>query len=59
MKAIVCDCCGKTILLENPYCYPSGTYQLHGEKEDLCIDLCEECAAKLTKAIREQEVTDL
>ena len=53
MKAIVCDCCGNVTLLEHPFHHPGDTYQLSGGKnEDLWLDLCEECAKNLTKAIR-------
>ena len=57
MKAIVCDKCGKVILLEeNRYEYStnSGVYHLiGGAKIGRELDLCESCAEELMAAVRE------
>lgn len=56
MRAIVCDCCGKVMLLEDNHYSPEGIHHLTGcilGRSDL--DLCTECAEKLIKATRGQE----
>jgi hypothetical protein len=55
MRAIVCDCFGKTELLEEGPCDTMTSYRLIGPKEALCIDLCEECAENIVKATRKEE----
>lgn len=55
MKAIVCDKCGKVVLLEDefPYRYPSGIYRLvHDGGEAKELDLCETCTNELVDALR-------
>ena len=54
MKAIVCDCCGKTELIpDDNHCFPyENTYRLFGPDRDLTLDLCKECAEKLVQATR-------
>lgn len=56
MRAIVCDCCGKVVLLEDgPFC-PEGINHLSGK---ICgqdgLDLSNECAEKLIKATKGTE----
>ena len=58
MRAIVCDCCGKTELLGEGPIDIMRSYRLLGPKEELCIDLCEECAENIVKATR-KETTDV
>lgn len=58
MKAIVCDKCGKVILLEDdrPYCYPSGIYRLVNERGGAKeLDLCEDCAGELVEVLRRMD----
>lgn len=58
MKAIVCDKCGKVVLLEDngPYMYPSGVYRLvNDERKEKTLDLCEDCAGELVEAVRGME----
>lgn len=54
MKAIVCDKCGKVILLpdEPSALFPRGTARLImvGSQEEL--DVCQECADELFAAVR-------
>ena len=56
MKAMVCDCCGKTVLIsDEPYMYsPEGMHTLRGDslprKE---LDLCEACVDRLISAVKE------
>lgn len=56
MRAMVCDCCGKTVLIaDEPYMYaPQGIHTLRGDslprKE---LDLCEECVGRLMAAVKE------
>lgn len=60
MRAIVCDCCGKTVLLsdEHPYAEPIGMNRLTGDiLGRSCLDLCDKCAEKLIAAVRETEST--
>ncbi len=52
MKAIVCDCCGKVMLLEGGFRLPATVYTLSKRGRESDLDLCEECAENLTKAIR-------
>lgn len=55
MKAIVCDKCGKVMLLEDerPYLVsPAGVYRLIGERDCHSLDLCEDCACELIEAVR-------
>ena len=52
MKAIVCDCCGKVTLLDSPFHWPESVYTLSKGSSEADLDLCEDCADNLTKAIR-------
>jgi hypothetical protein len=52
MKAIVCDCCGKVMLLESQFRWPETVYTLSKGGSESDLDLCKECAENLTKAIR-------
>ena len=55
MKAIVCDKCGKVVLLEDekPYmCNPIGVYTLYKGGSDEVIELCEECGNDLISEVR-------
>ena len=54
MRAIVCDKCGKTVLMGDEYrMYPDGMNRLSlvSKKEE--IDLCDECTEELMEAVRE------
>ena len=58
MRAIVCDCCGKVVLLaeDEGYREPENMHRLSGRiigRSEL--DLCTECAEKLIQATRGQE----
>ena len=58
MKAIVCDMCGRVILLEDdkPYICPSGVYRLVSDKGYASeVDLCENCAGNLVKVLRRMD----
>ena len=58
MKAIVCDKCGKVILLEDgryEYGTGSGAFHLIGGKfADSLLDLCEDCVEELMTAVRKE-----
>lgn len=61
MRAIVCDKCGKTMLLEDntPYSYsPVGAYRLVNDKDNVTLDLCEGCANELLEAVRKMKGGD-
>lgn len=56
MRAIVCDKCGKTILLEEGALFTRGRETLytlirHGA-DATELDLCEDCAKELLEAVR-------
>lgn len=53
MRAIVCDRCGKVMLLPDDRLWTDEGYTLRGMKKELNLDLCEECAEELVKATRE------
>lgn len=55
MKAIVCDCCGKCVLLsfETPWVEPKGFHKVYDADSREAMELCDECFEKLTKAVRE------
>ena len=58
MKAVVCDCCGKVILIPdrtNTYTN-TGVHRLISDGEERQLDLCENCADKLTEAVRNVQV---
>lgn len=55
MRAIVCDRCGKVMLLPDGICWPGESYILTGPKKELNLDLCEKCAEDLVKATRKEE----
>ena len=55
MKAIVCDKCGKVMLLADDalYCRPTGAYRLVKDTGDYSVvDLCEDCANEIVDAVR-------
>jgi hypothetical protein len=59
MKAIVCDACGKVILLSEAQTYHenNGVHRLIGDILDRGeVDLCDDCAGKLLEAVRNQTV---
>lgn len=60
MKAIVCDKCGKVILIpdEIVYEYATGINRLSMMTKRLEIDLCDECADELVAAVREGKLND-
>lgn len=51
MFAVICDCCGKTMLLANMD-DKKHRYTLIDEKKATYLDLCEECAERLVQAAR-------
>ena len=55
MRAILCDKCGKTMLMEDrPFSMlPRGFHRLINDKDDTSLDLCEDCANELLAAVRE------
>lgn len=55
MKAIVCDCCGKVILLPDETCTygETGIHRLISNTlSHSQLDLCDLCADNLMKAVR-------
>lgn len=55
MNAIVCDCCGKVVLLEDekPCLKPKGISRLQSDiLPDGVLDMCDECVEKLLKKVR-------
>lgn len=62
MNAIVCDCCGKTVLLSDsdPYFHtPKGITTLRGDPpEGLVMDLCDKCVGRLVQQVRETKGGD-
>ena len=53
MKAIICDKCGKVILLsDDPMCCADGINKLYVTSKKLDIDLCDECMDELVAAVR-------
>lgn len=55
MKALVCDCCGKVVLIpESCRDYgETGIHRLIADTLDYSVlDLCQECADKLMEAVR-------
>lgn len=57
MKAIVCDKCGKVVLLPDRVntCADVGFHQLYSDTLACSkLDLCEECAEELMKAVHEK-----
>ena len=57
MRAIVCDCCGKVVLLaDDEYRLPDSIHHMTGHLLGRSeLDLCTECAGKLIQATRGQE----
>ena len=53
-KAIMCDKCGKIMLLDDdhPYAAPAGLYRLICSSKREEIDLCDECGKELTETLR-------
>ena len=61
MRAIVCDKCGKVVLLEDdrPYLYsPAGVYRLLHERSGIEIELCEDCGNELIAEVRRMKEGD-
>ena len=55
MKAIVCDKCGKVVLLPDaPTAAPTGINRLVMPKKDFDLDLCDECTDELIAAVRKE-----
>ena len=56
MHAIVCDKCGKVILLEEDrvrgLCIPDDVFILRNDRRDTRIELCEDCGNELVAAVR-------
>ena len=55
MKAIVCDKCGKVVLLEEdvPYAFiPVGMYRLINDKGNEKFELCQECGDEMLAYVR-------
>ena len=59
MKAIVCDKCGKVILLEEDRSrctyIPDDVFILRNDRRDMRIELCEACGNELIAAVRGKE----
>lgn len=57
MNAIVCDKCGKVMLLEDRTCFPYPAYRLLPPDRSgaVALDLCEECAEALVSEVRDKE----
>lgn len=61
MKAIVCDKCGKTVLLPDvnvTCCEENGIYHMYSNCGTLHFDLCEDCANDLMAAVRERRASE-
>lgn len=55
MKAIVCDKCGKVVLLPDaPTAAPTGINRLFMPKKGFDLDLCDECTDELIAAVRKE-----
>lgn len=54
MRGIVCDKCGKVVLLE-AFEYPTGIYHLSGNKTELELDFCEDCVQEILERVRNRE----
>jgi hypothetical protein len=56
MKAIVCDKCGKVVLIPDngpAFCTETGIYRLVSMNDgNGIVDLCEECKKELMDAVR-------
>ena len=58
MKAVVCDKCGKVILLpdgKDTYDPENGVFHLYGDGFT-AIDLCRECTDELVAAVRKEDL---
>jgi hypothetical protein len=59
MKAIVCDSCGKVVLLED-YCpgrMPTGFHRMIHDSfvDKVDLDICDECYNRLIEAVRQEK----
>lgn len=55
MKAIVCDKCGKVVLLEgDSFRYPDEINVLYIQDKGQQIDMCNECTNELLEGIRKE-----
>lgn len=54
MRAIVCDCCGKVILMEEHDSWQKvdGVHYIVGKSDFTELDLCDECYNKLMDGVR-------
>lgn len=54
MRAIVCDCCGKVILIEEREMWQKvdGVHCVVAKPEFIELDLCDECYNKLMDGVR-------
>ena len=61
MKAIVCDSCGKAVLIPDELSgrHQEGIYHLEGYSNGrIYVDLCQECFDKLMAAVRRENDDD-
>lgn len=59
MRAIVCDKCGKTILVpdgKTSYDAENGVFYLVSNAAEVKLDLCEECANELLTLVRKENM---
>ena len=55
MKAIVCDKCGRVILLSDDEFFPDGINRLEMLSKRQSIDLCDECTEELMAAVLKED----
>ena len=56
MRAVICDKCGKVMLLADKEFYPEPGYHLISSGAGrVDLDLCDECADELIAAVRDQK----
>ena len=61
MKAIICDKCGKPVLLPDDNvtcCKENGIYHLYSDCGRLQLELCEDCSNDLMAAVRERRASE-
>lgn len=60
MKAMMCDRCGKVVLLDDePNLFDIGINALYIRKTNENIDLCDECVDELRAAVRKVNDHDI
>ena len=58
MKAMVCDKCGKVILLADDNFVHVGINTLYMRRQNREIDLCDDCVEELEAAVRKENGYD-